>query len=442
LDDPEYLSYLEGDLVAGQALFDKVFDRIPSKKYAKREFEVESWLGRMTLNGFRVDTKLLAKRIKETERRKLRAMKVLAKDYGLPLGRIEWKGRKPNKEEVWEEFKSPLSTQEGREWLSEVWASFGIVNPPVTETKRLSTSAEDLKQLIEEEPIHPDLENILEIMMIVTTSRTVYQTVDDYLVGDRVYPHINMGQASGRSSVTKPGLTVFGKKGDKYHERDIFIGEPGWVVFTCDLSQVDMRGVAGLSGDKNYAALFANGRDPHGEIAIKFFGSIAFRDKIKPVTHGSNYGLGMNKLIKQGHDEKIVRDYYRERETQFPRLMQWQKEIRAQAKVSLIDNGWGRLMKCDPDRVYTQAPALEGQGCAADILKQCILRLPPSVRPFVRVTVHDEIVFCCPADIVEDVMRIVKDAMTWMWHSPSGLVIPIACDLSKPANSWGATIGK
>jgi DNA polymerase I-like protein with 3'-5' exonuclease and polymerase domains len=442
LDDEEFLSYLRGDLIAGQALFDQVFDKIPSKRYAKREFEVESWLGRMTLNGFRVDLKLLAKRIKETERRKKKAMQILAKDYGLPLGRIGWKGRKPNKEEFWEEFSSPLSTQEGREWLAEAWAAFGIVNPPLTETKRLSTKAEDLKQIIEDEPIHPDLENMLELMMIVTTSRTVYQTVDDYLVGDRVYPHINMGQASGRSSVTKPGLTVFGKKGDKFHERDIFIGEPGWVVFTADLNQVDMRGVAGLCGDKNYAALFENGRDPHGEIALQFFGSLAFRDKIKPITHGANYGLGKNKLIKQGHDEQIVKNYFRERETQFPGLMAWQMEIRAFAKHNLINNGWGRLMKCDPDRVYTQAPALMGQGCAADILKQCILRLPASVRPYVRVTVHDEIVFCCPKDIVRDVMRVVKAAMTWEWHSPSGLIIPIECDLSGPADSWGATIGK
>jgi DNA polymerase I-like protein with 3'-5' exonuclease and polymerase domains len=442
LDDEEFLSYLRGDLIAGQALFDQVFDKIPSKRYAKREFEVESWLGRMTLNGFRVDLKLLAKRIKETERRKKKAMQILAKDYGMPLGRIGWKGRKPNKEEFWEEFSSPLSTQEGREWLAEAWAAFGIVNPPLTETKRLSTKAEDLKQIIEDEPIHPDLENMLELMMIVTTSRTVYQTVDDYLVGDRVYPHINMGQASGRSSVTKPGLTVFGKKGDKFHERDIFIGEPGWVVFTADLNQVDMRGVAGLCGDKNYAALFENGRDPHGEIALQFFGSLAFRDKIKPITHGANYGLGKNKLIKQGHDEQIVKNYFRERETQFPGLMAWQMEIRAFAKHNLINNGWGRLMKCDPDRVYTQAPALMGQGCAADILKQCILRLPASVRPYVRVTVHDEIVFCCPKEIVRDVMRVVKAAMTWEWHSPSGLIIPIECDLSGPADSWGATIGK
>jgi DNA polymerase-1 len=442
IDDPEYLSYLEGDLIAGQALFDRVLDRLPSKKYAHREMQVESWLGRMTLNGFRVDMDLLAKRIKQTEARKQKAMHILADDYGLPLGRLGWTGRKPNKKEVWEEFSAPFRTQEGKEWLAEAWSSFGVVNPPVTETKELATSAEALREMIETDVLHPDLVNVLELMMIVTTSRTVYQTVDDHLVDDRVFPHINMGQASGRSSVTKPGLTVFGKKGERYHERDVFIGEPGWVVFTCDLSQVDMRGIAGLSGDRNYAALFENGRDPHSEIAMKFFGSVAFRDKIKPITHGANYGLGKNKLIKQGHDEKVVLDYFREREMQFQTLMNWQRNIRAVARAGLIDNGWGRLMKCDPDRVYTQAPALMGQGCAADILKECILRLPASVRQFVRITVHDEIVFCCPIDIVQDVMRVVKAAMTWEWHSPSGLIIPIECDIAGPANSWGATCAK
>ena len=357
------------------------------------------------------------------------------------MGRLGWTGRKPNKVEVWEEFKSPFTTQEGKEWLAEAWQAFGVVNPPITEDGNLSTKAEALREVISSEvAIHPDLVNILQLMMIVTTSRTIYQNINDNRVGDRVYPRINMGQASGRSSTTKPGITVVGKRGNLYHEREVFIAEPGWVIFTCDLSQIDMRGVAGLSGDKNYAALFADGRDPHAEIAIKFFGSIEFRDKIKPVTHGSNYGLGKNKLIKQGHDPQIVADYLRERETQFKVLMGWQHDMRQHAKYNLLDNGWGRLMKCDPDRVYTQAPALMGQGCAADILKQCILRLPASVRPYVRVTVHDEIVFCCPKDIVQDVMRVVKAAMTWEWHSPSGLIIPIACELSQPALSWGATI--
>ena len=72
--------------------------------------------------------------------------------------------------------------------------------------------------------------------------------------------------------------------------------------------------------------------------------------------------------------------------------MAWTAEIRELAKAgNLLDNGFGRLMRPDPARYYTQAPALMGQGTAADILKEAILRLPdPDFRPLVKLSVHDE----------------------------------------------------
>lgn len=448
VDDEAYLAYLRGDIRAMEELFGK----LPRNRYAKREHEVESWLGRMTLNGFRVDIPLLNQRQDETEARKHAALMSLAKDYGLPLGRISWRGRGKNKEEFWEEFDSPLSSLEGRQWLVEVWAAFGVVNPPVTDKGRLSTKAETLEELIETGALHPELVDILSKIMTVTTTRTVYQTVQKYLVGDRVYPHINMGQASGRSSVTRPGLTVFGKRGERYHERDIFIAAPGCSIFTCDLSQIDMRVIAALCQDENYMALFKNGRDPHTETAIQFFGTAERRNEIKPITHGANYGMGPGKLIKQGHDPKLVKAYFAGREENFRTLIAKQQEWRRAAKHGYLDNGWGRKLKCDPDRTYTQAPALMGQGGAADALKECILRLPDYMRPHVHVTVHDEIVFSGPNDIIKDLMHEAKKAMTFglmlnkstdrlevVDHGTPGAV-DIECDLEGPAPSWGGVI--
>src|SRR5690242_2361550 len=443
VNDPAYLAYLEGDVRALEELFGK----LPRNKYAKREHEVESWLGRMTLNGFRVDIPLLNQRMEEVEERKQAAIQALALDHDLPLGRVAWKGRARDKEEYWEEFASPLSSLEGRKWLEEVWAAYGVVNPPITETGRLSTKAETLQELVSSGILNPDLVDILEHIMTVTTARSVYHTVDSYLVGDRVYPRINMGQASGRSSVTRPGLTVFGKRGERYHERDIFIANEGWSVFTCDLSQIDMRCIAALSQDPNYMALFANGRDPHTETAIRFFGSADFRTPAKVIGHGANYGLGRKKLIKAGHDPKLVKLYFEERASQFRILMAKQDEWREQAKTGYLDNGWGRKMKCQPNRLYTQPPALMGQGAAADALKECILRLPAYMRPYGHVTVHDEIEFSGPDDIIPDLMREAKRAMTFGLANDNGRLVvvdhgtkgavDIEADLEGPAKSWG-----
>jgi DNA polymerase I len=443
VDDEEYRSYLAGDLVAAKA----VLGKLPKGAYAKREHKCQAIMGRMTLNGFRVDEPLLAERIKLGQHYKNEALNILMEDYDLPLGRVAWKGRGDKKEEFWETFESPLSTLSGREWLTDIYAAYGVRNPPLTDgdPPRLATAADALEPLRNSPASHPDLQRILEMMQTVTTTRTVYQTTEDHMVDGRVHPLINMGQASGRSSVTSPGLTVFGKRGGRHIERDVFLPEPGHVLISCDLSQVDMRGVAGLCQDKNYMALFGldaegNPRDPHKEIAIQLFGGPEFREQAKPITHGSNYGLGANKMIANGHDPQLVQKYFEERKRMFPRLLAWQDEMRAIGKAGkFLDNGWGRMMRCDPQRAYTQGPALMGQGCAADILKEAMLRAQAAGVPKEswRLMVHDEILFDVPESEAMEWRAIIIDAFTFEWRG-----VPITCDASKPGYSWGEVSAK
>ncbi|MGH7239204.1 MAG: DNA polymerase [Candidatus Saccharimonadales bacterium] len=448
VDDPAYVEYLIGDVMAQDALFND----LTRTRYAKREHEAESWMGRMTLNGLRVDIPLLNERIAEGDENKAYALNALDRDYGLPMGRFETKGRGNNKVENWEPATSPLSTLEGRQWMIEVYRAFGIPNPPITDTGRISTKAEVLRGLINDDILHPELVEILNLIMTVTTTRTVYQTIDDHLVGDMVHARINMGQASGRSSVTKPGITVMGKRGMRFHERDVFLADPGQSFFMCDLSQIDMRAIAALCGDQNYAALFAAGRDPHTETAIRFFGDASYREKAKPLTHGSNYGLGQKKLIDAGHDPDLVRRYFAERKAQFKVLMRWQDEQRAIGKdTGFITGGFGRRMRVDKNRYYTQSPALMGQNGAAEVLKECLLRLPAELRPFTRMMVHDEIDFSAPTKDVKEIMHEVKKAMTFGLGNDNGKLVitefgepgsvPIECDLSGPGQSWGGVIG-
>jgi DNA polymerase-1 len=439
-DDPEYREYLIGDVRAIEALIDK----LPRNGYAKREHRCQTIFGRMSLNGFRVDLPLLNERIEQGESLKGEALEILRDDYDLPLGHFEWHGRGEAKEELWSDFDNPLATLEGRKWLVEIWDAFGVRNPPVTDKGRLSTSAVDLRPLAESPLVHPDLRRILELMMTVTTTRTVYQTVADHLVGDRVHPLINMGQASGRSSVTSPGLTVFGKRGGRHVEREVFIPEPGYVVMSCDLSQVDMRAIAGLSQDPTYMQLFiglgpdGKPKDPHKENALLLFGDENRRDAIKPINHGANYGLGANRMIAQGFDPQLVRAFFERFEQNYPVLCQWREGIRDIGRAGqLLDNGFGRKMRCNPSRAYTQAPALMGQGAAADILKEALLRIPSDLHQFLRVPVHDEFVFVAPEGDAEEVGHEVKKAMSFEWEG-----VPIECDLSKPGPNWGVVSAK
>jgi DNA polymerase-1 len=448
-NDPDFREYLRGDVMAAKHLLD-VLPNSPTNKgegwqYARREHRVASLNGRMTLNGFRVDLPLLEQRIAQGEEQKKHALTALRDDFDLPLGRIAWKGRGDKKEEFWEEFASPLSTLNGRKWLAEVWAAFGVLNPPLTEKGQLSTKAEDLRVFVDSPITNPELREILRLMTIVTTIRTVYQTVADHLVGDRVHPLISMRQSSGRSSVTAPGLTVFGKRGGRHRERDIFLPEEGHVLVSADLSQVDMRGVAGLCQDPAYMALFEPGRDVHDENALLIFGGELGpnghhprRDEIKPINHGSNYGLGKKKMIASGHNPKVVNDFFAMQQREFPELMAWKDRVREiAASGQFLDNGFGRKMRPDSTRAYTQGPALMGQGSAADIMKEALLRLSEEFRPYERVMVHDEEVFSFPADQAEEMIDVVKDAFTFDFEG-----VPIECDVSPLGKNWGEVSAK
>jgi DNA polymerase-1 len=433
-DDPEYREYLAGDVNAIANLINK----LPRSAYAKREHKLAALAGRMTLNGFRVDIPLLEKRIAKGASHKRDALEILRDDYNLPLGRIEWTGRGKDKEEKWVDFDSPLSTLEGRQWLAAMYDAYGIKNPPVTDKGRLATSADVLQPLADSDANHPDLRRIIYLMQVVTTTRTVYQTVQDHLAGDRVHASVSMGQASGRWSVTRPGLTVFGKRGERWHEREVFIPEEGHVILSCDMSQLDMRAVAGLSQDHAYIENLAPGKDFHAEIAAQVFGTPERRQAAKAIGHGYNYGLGANKMIANGFDPELVATFFAMMTKKYPRLEAWKKEVRdIGSSGRLLDNSFGRKMKCEPQRAYTQAPALMGQGAATDIMKEGLLHLPSEFHPFLRLMVHDEIVMSVPISDVEEIGHEVRKAMTFEWRG-----VPILCDLSKPGASWGEVSAK
>lgn len=441
LDDPEYHAYLAGDVEAVR----NVDPYLPMTDYARREHELASLAGRMTLNGCRVDVSLLRSRLRDGQTRKAAAMEELADTAGLPLGRTVMRGRAGHKVATFEPFSSPFSTTEGKAWVAELWERFGVSRPPRTAPSKehpngqLSTKAETLKELADHPKCPADLRHIIELMAVITTTRTVYQTAATYLTDEgRVHPVVSMRQASGRWSLTKPGLTVFGKRGGRHVEREIIIPEPGHVIITCDLAQVDMRGVAGHCQDPAYIEMFQPGVDFHQSIADML--GIARQDA-KGFGHGYNYGLTLKGAIARGADPELAKTFYEGMATRFPIKESWTKRIQDKgARGEILDNGFGRPMRCVEERAFTVAPALMGQGSARDITMEVLLRLMrkhPEYRRYLRIYVHDEFVFSVPEARADEIGEAIEEAFTWEWRG-----VPILCDRTKPAESWGAASAK
>ena len=413
VDDERYVAYLQGDVEATAAVFRELGE---PNEYAMREHRVLSRLAAITLGGFRVDTELLTRRIEEGAERKATHLADLCERFGISS-----------------DTKAPLATKAGKEALAEAFADLGVTLP-TTKSGAPSLGKDTLSvvvaQIEEGEPAH----ELAQQVMAVNGERTVYGTIRDHLVGDRVHPRVDARQASGRISITEPGLTVMGKRGGKHVEREVFLPDEGELLVAVDLDQIDARAIAAHCQDPAYLELFAPGRDLHAEVAQRVWGDRGRREEAKVLGHGWNYGMGVNGLARNaGVPMEQAMEFDQQMVDQFPDLVAWRDEVRADAEAGvLLDNGWGRLMRPDPERAWTQGPALMGQGAARDLMMEGLLRLDLELVRHLKAVVHDELVFSVPAADAQERVAAIIEAMTFTWRGVS-----ITAGASPLGATWG-----
>lgn len=425
LDDPEYVAYLRRDVELTEGLA----AALPLTDYAVRENEIARITAVMSLRGFRVDEELLSTRLGKalaTRERMLERLKAL----GLPSTK---KDGSP--------CRAPHSTEEGRAAIVAAFAELGV-ELPLTAKGSPALGQEAMDFVAER---FPEARRLAETVKSLNGVRSIYETVSANLVGGRVHPQISLRQATGRWSVTKPGLTVMGKRGGRHIEREIFVADEGEILIAADLSQVDARAIAALCQDRAYLALFEPGIDAHAEVARMVWGDPGRREDAKAIGHGWNYGMGPEGITKRaGVSLDTAHQFDQAMRERFPDLVRWRMEVRSAARAGeLLDNGFGRKMRPDPERAHTQGPALMGQGCARDILMHGLLRMPPELWPMLRAVVHDEVVLSVPIEIVDDVETAVVDALSFPW-APPGADVPVqivAGGIGR-GRSWGEVYAK
>lgn len=431
VDDPEYLAYLRGDVDATAVLARlQLPHRTP---YLMREMRVHALGSVMTQAGVELDVNLATERDNTIRKHKAELTATLIDRYGLVTTKADGKPA-----------TSPHTTASGKASIVAAFESLGVPphELPRTPKGEPSFGGEGMHALGERHG--GAVAELCEVIADLAGQRTVYGTALQHLRSNgRVHPQNRPYQASGRWSVVRPGMTVFGKRGGRVVEREVFRASEGHVLVAFDLAQIDMRAIAAHCQDPAYLAILSDpARDLHSEIAARLWGGPVtanpMREKAKACGHGWNYGLGVEGLsVNAGIPLADAERFNLTMTSMFPLLVSWRERVRLMAKLGPLDNGFGRWMRCDPRRAYTQGPALMGQGTARDLILECGLRLPDDIARMLRVLVHDEFVAEVPvADCVE-VAHEIRTACTFDWAPPGATIpVPIRADISGFSKTW------
>lgn len=421
VDHPDYVRYLVQDV----ELVRQLASHLVVDDYTIREHRLMHRLNSISRNGFRVDV-ALAQRLVAEQAERIRVRKRELHDrYGLPLT-----------------GKAPHRTKDGIGALEKAFVDVGV-EPPRTAKGALATGKEVVDALEAEHAGNTELGQLCRTLRALNGERTTAQTILDHVGPDgRVHPEIDARQATGRISVTRPGLTVMGKR-DRANiiERALLLPDEGDVLLPVDLSAIDGRAVALHCGDDAYAELFALGKDLHDEMAVAVFGEDGWdrstghhprRGDAKAISHATNYGMGAAGLARNaGIDIAEAKRQLAVLEARFPKLIAWKVMVREEAKRQILTTAFGRRVRIAPGREYTQAPAFLGQGTARDLMMEGLLRLPEWLVARLRAVVHDELVFSVPTDRIDEVREQILGALQFDVNG-----VPILAEAGDPGRDW------
>ena len=254
--------------------------------------------------------------------------------------------------------------------------------------------------------------------------------------------------ATGRLSSANPNLQnipIRTPQGRKI--RTAFIAPKGSLVLAADYSQIELRIMAHLSGDKGLLKAFHDGVDVHRATAGEVFG--ADYEKVtddqrraaKAINFGlmygmSAFGLGRQLDISRPEAQEYMDTYF----SRYPDVRTFMEETREQARENgYVETLFGRrlylpeinasnmMRRQGAERAAINAPM---QGTAADIIKIAMIKVDDwlqTTKPGARMVmqVHDELVL----EVEEKQLGLVSDAIVEHMSAAAKLNVPLVVDV-------------
>ena len=297
-----------------------------------------------------------------------------------------------------------------------------------------STNAEILEKL---RPYHPIIDDILDYRQVTKLKGTytdgLLKVAD---AGGRVHTNFKQtGTATGRLSSTEPNLQNIPIRTELGRElRRFFLPESrDYVIIDADYSQIELRLLAHISGDRNMITAFREGVDIHTSTAATVFGvptnavTGEMRKKAKAVNFGILYGIGAFSLADDLHVSRAQAQEFIDKYLEsYPSIDAYLKNtIQGAYESGSVKTLFGRLRRIPElsgknkmqqkfgERVAMNSPI---QGTAADIIKLAMIRAHRKLREEgldarLILQVHDELLIESHRSCAERAKEILREAM-------------------------------
>ncbi|MFT7267457.1 MAG: DNA polymerase-1 [Porticoccus sp.] len=259
--------------------------------------------------------------------------------------------------------------------------------------------------------------------------------------------------ATGRLSSSDPNLqNIPIRTAEGRRIRQAFIAPTGSQILAADYSQIELRIMAHLSGDKGLTDAFLQGLDVHQATAAEVFGvaldkvTTDQRRSAKAINFGLIYGMSAFGLGRQLHiGRHQAQEYIDKYFARYPGVKDYMDNTRrTAAEKGCVETLFGRrlylpeinssngMRRQAAERTAINAPM---QGTAADIIKLAMIDVDSwlaaaGLRSKMIMQVHDELVLEVPESEVDMIIDGLRNRMS----AVADLSVPLLVDLGKGDN--------
>lgn len=326
-----------------------------------------------------------------------------------------------------------------------------VDKPKKTKTGQFVTSEEVLAQL---QNRHPIVKNILQhrgLKKLLSTYIDALPALVNRRTGKIHTSYNQTVTATGRLSSSNPNLQNIPIRDEDGKEvRKAFVPDEGCLFLSVDYSQIELRIMAHLSGDRNMIEDFRSGYDIHAATAAKVYkkpiGEVTKdeRRKAKVANFGIIYGISVFGLaermnVDRREAKELIENYFATYSGVEQYIEKCKQEAKANGYVETIFhrkrylpdiNSHNAVVRGYAERNAVNAPI---QGSAADIIKVAMVNIyrrmkAEKMRSTMILQVHDELNF----NIVPEEKERMEALVTGEMQSALEMSVPLIAE-----HGWG-----